>query len=372
MKKKSFLIVILMLIFVLFINITYSFAAGDWKSVITDEGKKKKYKIVDTEKEAKDLYSDFKKIHISSFSDFKEEDLEIFINNVDSWIDILNNAEESLYLYNDLQGLSDTPGHLLEQSKKNAKDAKKNKQSQGGTADDAIQNPTYKDIWKHFLAVPIEKCENTENVEQAEYIYSLLTDVKTDKSAFSEYAAREWMRKSQALINDINFKKSTSYEVMLAGIRKKGSEIYEIYPNLGQEEEFKEFIKDNHMDLGEDGEHSKIYKQPTLADKNKNKGDLDEIISYGDDFTNKNTGLDDPISQDDIKDISKKVFNIVSEIAVGIAVLIGLILGIKLMLAGVNEKAEAKKMMWVYLVGCVVAFGAFGIWKVVIEILEKF
>ncbi len=114
----------------------------------------------------------------------------------------------------------------------------------------------------------------------------------------------------------------------------------------------------------------KIYKMPEISDKSKEKGGLDDIIAGGDKFVSE--GGDSPISVGEIQEMSQKLYNILTELAIGVAVLIGLILGIKLMLAGIDEKAEAKKMMWIYLVGCTIAFGAFGIWKIVIEILEKF
>lgn len=41
------------------------------------------------------------------------------------------------------------------------------------------------------------------------------------------------------------------------------------------------------------------------------------------------------------------------------------------MLAPVGERAEAKKMLVPYAVGCAVVFGAFGIWKLVVTILQS-
>ena len=53
----------------------------------------------------------------------------------------------------------------------------------------------------------------------------------------------------------------------------------------------------------------------------------------------------------------------------GISVIIGLVLAIKFILAGIEEKAEVKKMLGVYVISCVVIFGSFGIWKLVLNIL---
>ena len=51
-----------------------------------------------------------------------------------------------------------------------------------------------------------------------------------------------------------------------------------------------------------------------------------------------------------------------------IAVLVGAVLGIKIMVATVEEKAKIKELMVPYIVGCIVMFSAFTIWKVVVTI----
>ena len=394
MKKKSFLIVILMLIFILFINITYSFAAGDWKSIMTNDKLRKKYeRTAGSDPEmAKKLYNDYKVIKIDSFpkGKFSDEDLKIYIKYAPKWIILLNDqgimdgmSAAGIKMGDLLQDGINGLGDYIQTSMKEARDELERRKSQGGTADDAIENPTYEDLWKNWFSVPLENCKKPADYAQAKHIYKLLMGVQTEKGKTDSLilnSAEMWMRKTKAFIEYLKSDQAHMDEIadgdlkkMIADLNTKAKEVFQLYPKeLGENEEFEEFIKENHIDVGVSGEHSKIYKQPTLADKNKNNANLDEIISFGDEFINKKTDVDEPISQEDIKDISNKVFSIVSELAVGIAVLIGLILGIKLMVAGVDEKAEAKKMMWIYLVGCVVAFGAFGIWQIVVEILEKF
>ena len=55
-----------------------------------------------------------------------------------------------------------------------------------------------------------------------------------------------------------------------------------------------------------------------------------------------------------------------------VAVLIGAILGIKFMIGSVEEKAEIKAALVPFIIGCVVVFGAFGIWKIVVTIGNNF
>ena len=54
---------------------------------------------------------------------------------------------------------------------------------------------------------------------------------------------------------------------------------------------------------------------------------------------------------------------------VAAAVIIGMVLGIQFITAGVSGQAKVKEKLIPYGVGCVVAFGAFGIWKVVINVM---
>lgn len=53
-----------------------------------------------------------------------------------------------------------------------------------------------------------------------------------------------------------------------------------------------------------------------------------------------------------------------------IAIIIGLVLGIQFMMGSVEQKAKVKDSLVPYVVGCIVIFGAFGIWKIVLTVLE--
>ena len=48
-----------------------------------------------------------------------------------------------------------------------------------------------------------------------------------------------------------------------------------------------------------------------------------------------------------------------------------MIIGIQFMMALVEEKAKIKEALMPYFVGCMVVFGAFGLWKLAITILSK-
>lgn len=55
---------------------------------------------------------------------------------------------------------------------------------------------------------------------------------------------------------------------------------------------------------------------------------------------------------------------------IAVAIIIGLVLGIQFMAGSVEQKAKVKDSLIPYIVGCVVIFGAFGIWKIVLTVLE--
>ena len=112
-----------------------------------------------------------------------------------------------------------------------------------------------------------------------------------------------------------------------------------------------------------------LYRWPTLLSEQEEEKSLDEMITDAEDFIS--SSPDTAIDRQKLQQMSSKIYNIALEIGVGIAVIVGLVLGIKLMVSGVEEKAEYKKMLWVYVVGCIVTFGAFGIWKIVVSIIEQ-
>ena len=69
--------------------------------------------------------------------------------------------------------------------------------------------------------------------------------------------------------------------------------------------------------------------------------------------------------------MSNNVYNILLFIGLAIAIIIGLVLGIQFMVGSVEQKAKVKDSLLPYIIGCIVIFGAFGIWKLVLTILEN-
>ena len=97
---------------------------------------------------------------------------------------------------------------------------------------------------------------------------------------------------------------------------------------------------------------------------------LDGIMSGADDFINKGKNGTNVIDQDQLGETSDLIYNILLGISMVLAVIVGMILGIKYMMSSTEEKAEVKETLIPYVVACVITFGAFTIWKIVINIIQ--
>jgi len=80
------------------------------------------------------------------------------------------------------------------------------------------------------------------------------------------------------------------------------------------------------------------------------------------------TGEDGAIQFESLTKTSNYIYNTLLVVAVAIAVIVGSYLGIKLMLESAEDKAKIKEALIPFVVGCFVIFGAFGIWKIAVEI----
>lgn len=65
------------------------------------------------------------------------------------------------------------------------------------------------------------------------------------------------------------------------------------------------------------------------------------------------------------------IYTILFNIAVAATVIVGAILGIKFMIASAEDKAEVKKSLIPYIVGNIVIYGAFIIWKLAVTIFSQ-
>ena len=96
----------------------------------------------------------------------------------------------------------------------------------------------------------------------------------------------------------------------------------------------------------------------------------DDVMSEADAFISQGEAASD-IDKDLLGETSNMLYNLLLGIGIIAAVGVGIALGIKYMVGSIDERAELKQALLGYVVSCVVIFGAFGIWKLVINILSS-
>lgn len=96
---------------------------------------------------------------------------------------------------------------------------------------------------------------------------------------------------------------------------------------------------------------------------------ISNIIQGADGFIT-NGSSSDMIAGDKIKNLSDIIYNVLLILGTVIAVIVGSLLGIQFITGSVEQKAKVKDSLIPFVIGCVVIFGAFGIWKLVITILR--
>lgn len=104
---------------------------------------------------------------------------------------------------------------------------------------------------------------------------------------------------------------------------------------------------------------------------------MDSVFSQGDSFlSNGENPLDsegNPIvsaNMENVGSLSSLMYKILFALFLPMAIIVGVVLGIKYMIASVDEKAAVKQSLIAYFVAVVIMFGGFGIWSLVVNILS--
>lgn len=99
---------------------------------------------------------------------------------------------------------------------------------------------------------------------------------------------------------------------------------------------------------------------------------IGDIFTGADDFIQSGINDKNPTIEDkDLENMSDLLYNTLLIIAIVIAVIVGLVIGIQFMTGSVSQKAKIKETLIPYIAGCIIIFGAFGIWKLVVTILSQ-
>lgn len=111
----------------------------------------------------------------------------------------------------------------------------------------------------------------------------------------------------------------------------------------------------------------RYYRNPAVNTEDSSSG-LDDAISDADSFIE--NGDNNKLQISSLQAFSRNIYNILLTIGIVVAVLTGAIIGIKYMLGSVEEKADIKGLLIPYIAGCVIIFGSFAIWKLIVTLLQ--
>jgi len=101
-----------------------------------------------------------------------------------------------------------------------------------------------------------------------------------------------------------------------------------------------------------------------------NSSTIGDTTKESTDFIREGEEANSPIALSSMQDLSSTVYNILLILGVILAAVVGAILGIKFMTGSIEEQVDVKKALVPYVAGCVVIFGAFTIWKIVVTIIQ--
>lgn len=101
---------------------------------------------------------------------------------------------------------------------------------------------------------------------------------------------------------------------------------------------------------------------------------LDGIFKAGDNFINEGkteSQKNEAINYEEFRLTTNNIGYVLTTLGIVLAVIIGGILGIQIMWGSIEQQVKAKEMIMPYVVGCIVIFGAFGIWKLAVTIFSQ-
>lgn len=114
-----------------------------------------------------------------------------------------------------------------------------------------------------------------------------------------------------------------------------------------------------------------IIPNQTFA-RNPIEGGISDIVEDGRNFLTLDGPGMPPITDIMIKPVSDYIYNVLLAIGIVLALAIGIILGIQFILGSIEEQAKIKEALIPYVIACIIIFGGFTIWKIVVQVGEDF
>ena len=99
-------------------------------------------------------------------------------------------------------------------------------------------------------------------------------------------------------------------------------------------------------------------------------GPLQDIMNRAEGFVKNGENGGNVINNDALKEGSNTLYNVLLVIGIAVAFIWGIVLGIQFVTGSLGEKSDVKKNLIVYVIGCIIIFGAFGIWRLLLQLLQ--
>lgn len=112
-----------------------------------------------------------------------------------------------------------------------------------------------------------------------------------------------------------------------------------------------------------------IFYMPVYS----NASTLDSVISTGNSFLEAgDNSLTSTPDESKLQSLSNTVSGILLTIALGVTLISTVVMGINFVVQSVEDKAKIKESMVPWIIGIVISFGAYGIWKITMSIFYNF
>lgn len=95
---------------------------------------------------------------------------------------------------------------------------------------------------------------------------------------------------------------------------------------------------------------------------------VSDMFKSADDFLSKGRSPTTVIDEKKLQSTSSTIYKWLMTAAICVAVIIGAIIGVQFITGSIEGKAKIKEALVPYIIGCIVVFGAFFIWKTLVNI----
>ena len=97
---------------------------------------------------------------------------------------------------------------------------------------------------------------------------------------------------------------------------------------------------------------------------------VSNIFKDAQDFLQTGKDVDKTINTVALHNTSNFIYKLLFSIGLVVAIIVGMVLGIQFMISSAEDKAKVKEALIAYVVSCIVLFGAYGIWRTVINMVQ--